>query len=99
MEAENMKAQYRRKLIDSIENTIGDIVNELIDKYYGDRIETEYDYEKILYSIAHQVKQEVFDNKAALNDVIEYLNKLRNKKSIAKLIISYMISRALEEPE
>ncbi|MEM0002126.1 MAG: hypothetical protein QXS24_02350 [Desulfurococcaceae archaeon] len=94
-----MRAQYRRKLIDIVENTIGDIVSELIDKYYGDSIESDYDYERILYSIAHQVKQEIFNNKATLNDVVDYLSKLRSKKSIAKLIVSYMISRALEEPE
>ncbi|MEM0045537.1 MAG: hypothetical protein QW229_05570, partial [Desulfurococcaceae archaeon] len=63
-----MKTQYRRKLIDSIESVIGDLVSDIIGKYYGERVETDYDYERILYSIARQVKQEVFDNKAAFND-------------------------------
>lgn len=94
-----MKTQYRRKLIDSIENVIGDLVNDIIDKYYGERVETDYDYEKILYSIARQIKQEVFDNKAAFDDVIEYLSRLRTKRNFAKLVLSYMVSRALEEPE
>ncbi|MEM0246239.1 MAG: hypothetical protein QXP03_04645 [Desulfurococcaceae archaeon] len=92
-----MKTQYRRKLIDSIESVIGDLVSDIIGKYYGERVETDYDYERILYSIARQVKQEVFDNKAAFNDVIEYLSKLRAKRNLAKLVLSYMISRALEE--
>ncbi|MEM4717381.1 MAG: hypothetical protein QXE81_01300 [Desulfurococcaceae archaeon] len=94
-----MRAQYRRKLIDSVENTIGDIVNELIDKYYGDKVESEYDYEKILYNIAHIVKYEVFNNKATLDEVITYLSSIKSKKSIGKLVLSYMISRALEETD
>jgi uncharacterized Rmd1/YagE family protein len=92
-----MKTQYRRKLIDTIESVVGDIVSELIDKYYGDRVETDYDYERILYSIAHQVKQEIFNNKATLNDVIEYLEKLRSRRSVAKLVLSYFIARSIEE--
>jgi uncharacterized Rmd1/YagE family protein len=92
-----MKTQYRRKLIDTIESVVGDIVSELIDKYYSDRVETDYDYERILYSIASQVKQEVFNNKATLNDVIEYLEKLRSRRSVAKLVLSYFIARSIEE--
>jgi uncharacterized Rmd1/YagE family protein len=92
-----MKTQYRRKLIDTIESVVGDIVSELIDKYYSDRVETDYDYERILYSIARQVKQEVFNNKATLNDVIEYLEKLRSRRSVAKLVLSYFIARSIEE--
>jgi uncharacterized Rmd1/YagE family protein len=92
-----MKTQYRRKLIDTIESVVGDIVSELIDKYYSDRVETDYDYERILYSIASQVKQEVFNNKATLNDVIEYLEKLRSRRNVAKLVLSYFIARSIEE--
>jgi len=92
-----MKAQYRRKLIDGVESVVGDIVNEIIDKYYSDKVETDVEYERILYSIARQIKQEVFANKATINDVINYLAKLRNKRSVAKLVLSYMIARALEE--
>jgi uncharacterized Rmd1/YagE family protein len=92
-----MKTKYRRKLIDTIESVVGDIVSELIDKYYSDRVETDYDYERILYSIARQVKQEVFNNKATLNDVIEYLEKLRSRRSVAKLVLSYFIARSIEE--
>jgi len=79
-----MKTQYKRKLIDGVESVIGDIVAELIDRYYGDKVESEFDYEKILYSIARQIKQEVFNNKATPEDVIEYLNKLRTKKRHCK---------------
>ena len=92
-----MKTKYRRKLIDTIESVVGDIVSELIDKYYSDRVETDYDYERILYSIARQVKQEVLNNKATLNDVIEYLEKLRSRRSVAKLVLSYFIARSIEE--
>jgi uncharacterized Rmd1/YagE family protein len=92
-----MKTKYRRKLIDTIESVVGDIVSELIDKYYSDRVETDYDYERILYSIARQVKQEIFNNKATLNDVIEYLEKLRSRRSVAKLVLSYFIARSIEE--
>jgi uncharacterized Rmd1/YagE family protein len=92
-----MKTKYRRKLIDTIESVVGDIVSELIDKYYSDRVETDYEYERILYSIARQVKEEVFNNKATLNDVIEYLEKLRSRRSVAKLVLSYFIARSIEE--
>lgn len=94
-----MRAQYRRKLIDSVESVVGDLVNDIIDRYYGDRVESEYDYEKILYYIARHIKQEVFSNKASFDEVVEYLSKLRTKGSLAKLVLSYMISKALEEPD
>lgn len=94
-----MKSQYRRKLLDAVESAIGDIVNDVIDKYYGDKVETDYDYERVLYAIARLVKQEVYGGKASLNDIVDYLMKLRSKKSFAKLVLSYLVARALEEGE
>jgi len=94
-----MKTRYQRKLINSVENAVGDLVYDVIDKYYGDRIESEPDYEKILFSIARFIKQEVFNNKATFDDVIEYLNRLRSRRNLAKLVLSYVISRALDEQE
>ena len=92
-----MKAQYKRKLIDSVDNAIGDIIEEISDKYYSDAVTSNFEYEKILYSIAHQIRKEVFNNNATIDDVINYLNNLRTKKSIARLVLSYMIARAREE--
>lgn len=94
-----MRTQYRRKLIDSIENAIGDIVNELIDKYYGDKVESEYDYERILFTIANITRHEVFNSNADLEDVIRYLERLKSNKAVARLVISYLISRALDESD
>ncbi|MEM4481950.1 MAG: hypothetical protein QXK88_05500 [Desulfurococcaceae archaeon] len=94
-----MRTQYKRKLIDSIESTVGDIINDLIDKYYGDRVETELEYERLIYSIARCIRREVFENNASLNEIIEYLNKLRTKKSSARFVLSYLIATALEEPD
>lgn len=94
-----MKSQYRRKLIDAIDSVIGDIIDDIINKYYGDLVETDHDYEKILYAIARYVRQEVFGGKASLNDIVDYLTKLRSKKSLAKLVLSYLIAKALEESE
>lgn len=94
-----MKSQYRRKLVDTIDNLIGDIVDDIINRYYGDLVETDHDYERILYAIARYIKQEVFEDKATVNDIIEYLSRLRTKKSFARLILSYLVARALEERE
>lgn len=94
-----MRTQYKRKLIDSIESAVGDIINELIDRYYGEKVETDLDYEKLVYTIARYIKREVFNNRASLNEVIDYLTRLRTKKSLARLVLSYLIAMALEEPE
>ncbi|MEM4557301.1 MAG: hypothetical protein QW123_03310 [Desulfurococcaceae archaeon] len=94
-----MKSQYRRKMLDAVESVIGDIVSEIVDKYYGDKVETDYDYEKILYSIAKFIKQEVYGGNATLDDIVNYLTKLRSKKNFAKLVLSYLIAQSIEGGE
>lgn len=94
-----MKSQYRRKLIDTIDDLIGDIVDDIVNRYYSDLVESDYDYERVLYTIARYIKQEVFEDKASINDIIEYLSRLRTKKSLAKLVLSYLVAKALDERE
>lgn len=94
-----MKTRNKQELIDSVEIEIGDIVSELINKYYGDFVETDRDYSRVLRSITRQVEIEVFKGKASPEEVLEYLRKIKSKKGIAKLVLSYMISNAIERSE
>lgn len=94
-----MKSYYKKKVVSAVDNVIGDIIDEILDKYYSDYVETKYEYERLLYKIVERVKQEVFNNNATPEDVIEYFKNLRSKKHQAKLVLSYLIAAALEELE
>jgi len=94
-----MKSQYKRKLVDYIDSAVGDIVDEIVNKYYSDRIGGYQDYEKLLYAIAREIKREVLRGKGNTSDIINYLNNLRSKRNVASLILSYFISKILNREE
>jgi len=94
-----MKSQYKRKLVDYVDSAVGDIIDELVNKYYSDKIERYHDYEKLLYAIAREIKKEVLKGKGTINDIIAYLERLRSKRNVASLILSYFIGKVLNKEE
>ncbi|MFZ8783375.1 MAG: hypothetical protein ACO2OR_05270 [Desulfurococcaceae archaeon] len=94
-----MRSQYKRKLADYVDSVVGDIVDELVNKYYSDKIEGYQDYEKLLYNIAREIKNEVLRGKGTINDIVVYLESLRSKRNVANLILSYLIGKILNKEE
>ncbi|MEM1628425.1 MAG: hypothetical protein QXP02_01700 [Desulfurococcaceae archaeon] len=94
-----MAKQYRYRVVEYVDEIVGDIVDELISKYYSSKVDDDVTYEKILYTIAKEIKKEVFKNNATIDDIANYLIRLRERKSFAKLILSYLIAKALEDKE
>jgi len=94
-----MRSQYKRKLVDYIDNTVGDIIDDLVNKYYSDKVERYQDYEKLLYTIAREIKVEVLRGKGSINDIIAYLERLKTKRNIANLVLSYLIGKALNQED
>lgn len=95
----NMRSQYKRKLVDYIDSAVGDIIDDLVNKYYSDKVEGYKDYEKLLYTIAREIKAEVLRGKGSVNDIVAYLEKLRSKRNVANLILSYFIGKALSQED
>jgi hypothetical protein len=94
-----MRSQYKRKLVDYVDSVVGDIVDELVNKYYSDKIGGYQDYEKLLYNIAREIKNEVLRGKGTINDIVAYLESLRSKRNVANLILSYLIGKILNKEE
>lgn len=82
-----------------MERAVGDIIEELIEKYYSDRVERYMDYEELLYMIGKEISNNVFKGRAIPEEIEAYLYKLREKKGYAKLILSYLIGKTLESME
>lgn len=95
----DMRSQYKRKLVDYIDSAVGDIIDDLVNKYYSDKVEGYKDYEKLLYTIAREIKVEVLRGKGSVNDIVAYLEKLRSKRNVANLILSYFIGKALSQED
>ncbi|ADV65331.1 hypothetical protein [Desulfurococcus mucosus] len=79
-----------------VEEVVGDIIDELVEKYYSDKVDEYVEYEELLAKIADEITRVVFKGKATVDDIEAYLYRLREKKGYAKLILSYLIGRALE---
>ena len=82
-------------LADLVEEHLGNIIEEIIDKYYGDRIDKELEYEEILRFITTELMgtdEEDYDE----TEFTKILRKLAHKRSIGKLVVSYLISKYIE---
>lgn len=95
----DMRSQYKRKLVDYIDSAVGDIIDDLVSKYYSDKVEGYKDYEKLLYTIAREIKVEVLRGKGSINDIVAYLEKLKSKRNVANLVLSYFIGKALSQED
>ncbi|MEM0377869.1 MAG: hypothetical protein QXP68_02480 [Thermosphaera sp.] len=84
-------------IVEMVDEVIGDILEELLERYYGDSLESEEDYEELLITIVNSVKKEVFKGRGDVSDIREFLLRLRDKPQIAKLILSYIIGNYLEK--
>jgi len=84
-------------VVDIIDEAIGDILEELLEKYYGDNLESEEDYDELIYNIVNFIKKEVFKGKADVAEIRDFLYRFREKPHIAKLVLSYIIGNYFEK--
>jgi hypothetical protein len=84
-------------LAELVDEHLGTLIEEVIDRYYADKIDKEFEYEEILQYIANQLIGEEFDNNDLEEKLMSILRKLVRRKSIGKLVISYLISKYIEE--
>ncbi|WP_448577762.1 hypothetical protein [Thermosphaera sp.] len=92
-----MNSDAEETIVDVVDEVIGDILEELLEKYYGDNLESEEDYDELVYNIVNSIRREVFKGKADIADIRSFLYSLREKPHIAKLLLSYMIGNYLEK--
>jgi len=81
---------------DLVEEHLGNIIEEIIEKYYEDQIDKEFEYEEILKFIT----AELMGTNNVDYDEAEFtktLRKLARKKSVGRLVISYLIAKYIEE--
>ncbi|MGB9826980.1 MAG: hypothetical protein ACPLSM_00485 [Thermosphaera sp.] len=92
-----MSSDAEESVVDVVDEAIGDILEELLEKYYGDNLESEEDYDELVYNIVSSIRKEVFKGKADVAEIREFLYKLREKPQIAKLVLSYIIGNYFEK--
>lgn len=82
-------------LLDLVEQHLGDLIDEVIDEYYADKIDIEAEYEDLLRYITEKLagKNRDFEN---IDKFEKLLYKLIRRKSIGKLIISYLVAKYIE---
>jgi len=80
------------KLVDEY---LGSLIEELIDRYYSDQIDKEFAYDDILLYIT--VKLLGREDPRSSKAFAKKLRKLARDKSIGKLLLSYLISKYIEE--
>jgi len=80
------------KLVDEY---LGSLIEELIDRYYSDQIDKEFAYDDVLFYITVKLLED--KNSRSKRVFARKLRKLARDKSIGKLLLSYLISKYIEE--
>ncbi|WP_440059860.1 hypothetical protein ACSU1N_01470 [Thermogladius sp. 4427co] len=82
--------------LDMTDEMLGDIIEEVIEEYYEDKIDIEAEYEDILNYIVKRLIKKT-RGKSDAEKYLKILRNLRRRASIAKLVISYLVSQYIEE--
>jgi len=83
-------------LMDMTDELLGDMIEEIIEEYYEDKVDIESEYEDILNFIVKRLARKA-GKKNRTEKYLKILEKLRKRSSVAKLILSYLISEYIEE--
>jgi len=87
-------AEYYADLVDE---HLGSIIEEVVDKYYSDFIDIELEYMDILIFITLELLNGVEEEDE--KHFRQILKTLSRKRGIGKLVISYLVSRYIESRE
>jgi len=86
---------YYNDLLEAIEEKLGDVIEEVIDKYYSDKIDVELEFEDILSFIASELGSE--EELEYSDGVIKEIKKLSRTRYVAELVVSYLLSKYIEQ--
>jgi len=81
--------------VDLVEEYLGDLIEEVVYKYYSDKIDLELEYELLLSYIVQNLTDD--EKYGDVNNFRELLRKLGRRKGVAKLVISYLVSQYIED--
>lgn len=91
MDKKLLKKDY---YIDVLDEYFGELIEEIVLRYYEDKIDIDEEYIDVLEYIADKF---VNKSKSSSNSFEKKIIKLSNNPSLAKVIISYLVSRYIEE--
>lgn len=83
--------------VDLTEQYLGDLIEEVVEQYYEDKIDIATEYEVILEYIIEKFIKESLHGDSNPEKFEKLLRRLSRNKGISKLVLSYLISRYLDE--
>ena len=79
-------------LTDVAEEYLGDMIEELVEKYYSDQIDLSEEYPDLLSFITLKLINKSLNGSEDVGRFRRVLAKLSRRKDIAKIVVSYLIS-------
>ncbi|ABN70356.1 hypothetical protein Smar_1264 [Staphylothermus marinus F1] len=83
--------------VDLTEQYLGDLIEEVVEQYYEDKIDIATEYEAILEYIIEKFVKESLRGEYDPEKFEKLLRRLSRNKGIGKLVVSYLVSRYIEE--
>ncbi len=83
-------------LVDLAEQYLGDIIEEVIEKYYSDKIDLSERYVDVLEFITEKIIDDSLNGDENPERFKKIVRKLAARPYIAKMLISYLISEYIE---
>ncbi len=83
--------------IDITDAYIGSIIERVVTKFYIDEIDLEMEYGELLAYISKRLIEGKYRRRPSPEEYERFLNRLSRSRAIAFNVISYLVSRYLEE--
>lgn len=80
--------------IDIVNDHLGELIEEVVTRYYEDKVDVEEEYIDILEFITERLMS---SKSGSSDDFKKTVLKLSRRRSLAKVIISYLVSKYIEE--
>lgn len=91
---ESMILEY---LTDIAEEYLGDMIEELVERYYSDKIDLAEEYPELLGFITLKLVNKSLNGDEDPDKFRKVIGRLSRRKSLAKAVISYLISEYISE--
>jgi len=83
-------------LVDLAEQYLGDIIEEVVEKYYSDKIDLSERYVDILEYITEKIIDDSLKGDENPEKFKKIVRKLSARPYVAKMLISYLVSEYIE---